>query len=41
MPIYEAELVIVAAMSAFGPKRTLRFAPHMSAFGGKADTTTR
>ncbi|HXZ22508.1 MAG TPA: hypothetical protein VEH78_07065 [Pseudolabrys sp.] len=27
------------AMSAFGPKRTYRFAPHMSAFGGKADAT--
>jgi hypothetical protein len=24
-------------MSAIGPKRTLLFAPHMSAFGGKAD----
>ena len=24
-------------MSAFGPKRTCLFAPHMSAFGGKAD----
>jgi hypothetical protein len=24
-------------MSAFGPKRTLLVAPHMSAFGGKAD----
>jgi len=24
-------------MSAFGPKRTSLFAPHMSAFGGKAD----
>jgi hypothetical protein len=24
-------------MSAFGPKRTLLFALHMSAFGGKAD----
>src|SRR4029450_6475793 len=27
----------VAAMSAFGPKRTSLAAPHMSAFGGKAD----
>jgi len=26
-------------MSAFGPKRTLHLAPHMSAFGGKADMT--
>ena len=26
-------------MSAFGPKRTCPFAPHMSAFGGKADIT--
>jgi hypothetical protein len=26
-------------MSAFGPKRTFLFAPHMSAFGGKADMT--
>src|SRR5262245_39405557 len=26
-------------MSAFGPKRTLLVAPHMSAFGGKADMT--
>jgi len=25
------------AMSAFGPKRTWVSAPHMSAFGGKAD----
>ncbi len=25
------------AMSAFGTKRTLRIALHMSAFGGKAD----
>ena len=25
------------AMSAFGPKRTSLVAPHMSAFGGKAD----
>ena len=24
-------------MSAFGPKRTSAVAPHMSAFGGKAD----
>jgi hypothetical protein len=24
-------------MSAFGPKQTSLFAPHMSAFGGKAD----
>jgi len=24
-------------MSAFGPKRTSQVAPHMSAFGGKAD----
>jgi hypothetical protein len=24
-------------MSAIGPKRTFLFAPHMSAFGGKAD----
>jgi hypothetical protein len=26
-------------MSAIGPKRTLLIAPHMSAFGGKADMT--
>ena len=26
-------------MSAIGPKRTCRFTPHMSAFGGKADMT--
>ena len=26
-------------MSAFGPKRTSATAPHMSAFGGKADMT--
>ena len=26
-------------MSAFGPKRTSLVAPHMSAFGGKADLT--
>jgi hypothetical protein len=25
------------AMSAIGPKRTFLFAPHMSAFGSKAD----
>jgi hypothetical protein len=25
----------------FGPKRTSLFAPHMSAFGGKADMTKR
>ena len=25
--------------SAFGTKRTFRVAPHMSAFGGKADIT--
>jgi hypothetical protein len=25
-------------MSAFGPKQTFIFAPHMSAFEGKADT---
>ena len=29
----------LVVMSAFGPKRTLLFAPHMSAFGGKADMT--
>src|SRR5262249_19006950 len=28
----------VRPMSAFGPKRTSPVAPHMSAFGGKADT---
>src|SRR5262249_26118355 len=28
---------IVLAMSAIGPKRTWLVAPHMSAFGGKAD----
>jgi hypothetical protein len=27
------------AMSAIGPKRTSLVAPHMSAFGGKADMT--
>jgi len=27
------------AMSPFGPKRTSVVAPHMSAFGGKADIT--
>jgi len=27
----------MTAMSAIGTKRTLLFAPHMSAFGGKAD----
>jgi hypothetical protein len=26
-------------MSAFGPKQTRAVAPHMSAFGGKADMT--
>jgi len=29
--------VITRQMSAFGPKRTSLVAPHMSAFGGKAD----
>src|SRR5262245_40927331 len=29
----------MAAMSAIGPKRTWLSAPHMSAFGGKADMT--
>jgi hypothetical protein len=29
----------VLAMSAIGPKRTFLAAPHMSAFGGKADMT--
>jgi hypothetical protein len=28
-----------SAMSAIGTKRTSLFAPHMSAFGGKADMT--
>ena len=28
-----------SAMSAIGPKRTSLAAPHMSAFGGKADMT--
>jgi len=28
-------------MSAIGPKRTSLAAPHMSAFGGKADMTFR
>jgi hypothetical protein len=27
----------IAGMSAYGPKRTSLAAPHMSAFGGKAD----
>jgi hypothetical protein len=27
--------------SAIGPKQTSAFAPHMSAFGGKADMTFR
>jgi hypothetical protein len=31
--------VMNARMSAFGPKRTSLVAPHMSAFGGKADIT--
>jgi hypothetical protein len=30
---------MIGAMSAFGPKRTSLVAPHMSAFGGKADMT--
>jgi hypothetical protein len=30
-----------AGMSAIGPKQTLLIAPHMSAFGGKADMTFR
>jgi len=29
----------VPAMSAFGPKQTCSFAPHMSLLGGKADIT--
>jgi hypothetical protein len=28
-------------MSAYGPKRTSLIAPHMSAFGGKADMAPR
>jgi hypothetical protein len=34
-------MILVAALheSAFGTKRTYRVAPHMSAFGGKADIT--
>jgi hypothetical protein len=31
--------VAVPTMSAIGPKRTSLVAPHMSAFGGKADMT--
>jgi hypothetical protein len=30
---------MIGAMSAIGPKRTSAPAPHMSAFGGKADMT--
>jgi len=29
----------VGVMSAYGPERTSQVAPHMSAFGGKADNT--
>jgi hypothetical protein len=32
---------LLAAMSAFGPKRTSVVAPHMSAFGGKADIKSK
>jgi hypothetical protein len=36
--VHKADLTPVsAAMSAFGPKQTWSSAPHMSAFGGKAD----
>ena len=31
----------IECMSAIGPKRTSVVAPHMSAFGGKADMTDR
>ena len=31
----------MTAMSAIGPKQTSLVAPHMSAFGGKADMTLR
>ena len=31
----------IIVMSAFGTKRTFLFAPHMSAFRGKADMTIR
>jgi hypothetical protein len=33
------EVIEGAAMPAIGPKRTSLVAPHMSAFGGKADMT--
>jgi len=32
---------VAAVMSAFGPKRTSLVAPHMPAFGGKADMARR
>src|SRR5512133_3117315 len=32
-------LMLLLAMSAFGPKQTSLVAPHMPAFGGKADMT--
>jgi len=34
------EVSTTLSMSAFGPKQTLLLAPHMSAFGVKADNAT-
>jgi len=41
LPVSASRLTghVGALMSAFGPKRTSLVAPHMSAFGGKADMT--
>jgi len=33
------QIALMLFMSAIGPKRTFLFAPHMSAFGAKADMT--
>src|SRR5512132_1258846 len=39
MPVLTQALIAVVHESAIGPKRTSPVAPHMSAFGGKADMT--
>ena len=37
----KADMIFAARMSAIGPKQTSLVAPHMSAFGGKADPKQR
>src|SRR5262249_46910778 len=39
VPFLLSQLLSSVKMSAIGPKRTCASAPHMSAFGGKADMT--